>query len=81
MILRVFSVLFTMFLAAGCSVKSGTMAPVEDRTGQSNDAANYGNQVVVTDVDISQSASTQAYKAPPVTAPVTAPRTPAPSAS
>ena len=79
MIVRVFSVLLILGIVTGCSVKGGTMAPVEDRTGRSNEAANYGNQVVEAEADAADTATTQAYKAPPVTSPVTAPQPPAPT--
>ena len=81
MIVRVINVLFMLVFAAGCSVKGGTMAPVEDRTGRSNEAANYGNQVVEADTTGTDNVSTQPYKAPAVTAPVSAPEPPVTSKS
>lgn len=56
-------------ILAGCSAQGGTMAPVEDRTGRSNDSANYGNQVV----DQTDSAATATpYVAPQTSPPVAA---------
>jgi tetratricopeptide (TPR) repeat protein len=60
---------------SGCSVKGGSMAPVEDRTGGASSNTNYGHQVVPTEGSspAPSEAKTQAYVAPPSTSPVSAP--------
>lgn len=67
--------LMTMVIVvlAGCSAQGGTMAPVEDRTGHSNNSANYGNRVVEQPETTAAATSTKAYVAPPTAAPVSAP--------
>jgi len=67
-----------VIILAGCSVQGGTMAPVEDRTGN-NSSANYGNRVIEQPNTTATAAQTKAYVAPPTTAPVTAPSQSAPS--
>ena len=52
------------------------MAPVEDRTGASNNSANYGNTVVTQPASKTETKrpETKAYVATPTTAPVAAPK-------
>ena len=64
---------------AGCSAQGGTMAPVEDRTGHSNNSANYGNRVVEQPETTPAATRTKAYVAPPTTSPVIAPAKSAPT--
>ena len=65
-------IVFLVVLAAGCSSQGGTMAPVEDRTGASNNSANYGSQIVEQEAP---EPATQPYIAAPAAAPVQAPST------
>ena len=74
---RSFMTLVVVVLA-GCSAQGGTMAPVEDRTGHSNNSANYGNRVVEQPETTTAATSTKAYVAPPTAAPVSAPSKQAP---
>lgn len=68
-------VLLVLALLSGCSIKGANMAPVEDRTGNANTSANYGNEVVQQpELPPATTTSTQAYAAPPTTAPVQAPK-------
>ncbi len=67
-----------MILVSGCSSPGGTMAPVEDRTGETNHTANYGNRVVEQPAVESQ---IKPYVAAPATAPVEAPPTKATTTS
>ena len=65
-------IVLLVMIVSGCSSQGGTMAPVEDRTGQSNNTANYGSQVVEQEVS---EPDTKPYIAAPTTAPVQAPPT------
>jgi predicted Zn-dependent protease len=63
-------IVFLVVLASGCSSQGGTMAPVEDRTGASNNSANYGSQIVEQEAT---EPATKPYVAAPAAAPVQAP--------
>jgi len=78
---KVVLMMSVVVLLAGCSAKGGTMAPVEDRTGRTNDNANYGSQVVDSTEPVPSVTKTRAYVAPPTSAPVSAPQKPAPRQS
>ena len=71
MLRKIQSVVIIVVLA-GCSAQGGTLAPVEDRTGSSNNSANYGNTVVQAN---DSNTRAKPYVAAPSVSPVAAPAT------